>query len=268
MEFEEENEKELIQQQSCNSKSSESRVCRICFDGEYIEKALIYPCHCTGTMKFIHEECLKLWILTQKCDIQNYQCDICKTKLKMETIYKQKLSFKNLNRECLKIIIFPIVICLIGSVFGIVMLYFVAGLISDSLQTSEKVYLVIVLITCLLMLCTLLYTLVHSIKSGCFLRQLVSWRIFSLAEPLGDSFTQTVLTETYIKESFEHKNPAPNMPNSQSRPYELMTTTLQRAEDVSFFIRRSQTTRSVRPFDVVPELESLTPRLARDLPQH
>ena len=35
-------------------------ACRICFETESDINPLIYPCKCSGSMKYIHEACLKI----------------------------------------------------------------------------------------------------------------------------------------------------------------------------------------------------------------
>lgn len=38
----------------------DENICRICLEGENLEKVLISPCKCSGSMKYVHEECLKI----------------------------------------------------------------------------------------------------------------------------------------------------------------------------------------------------------------
>lgn len=38
---------------------NQSKACRICFESEGVK---ISPCNCTGTVQFVHSECLSLWI--------------------------------------------------------------------------------------------------------------------------------------------------------------------------------------------------------------
>ena len=43
-----------------------SKICRICYGDDNTDKnPLIYPCKCSGSMKFIHYECLKTWLTNQ-----------------------------------------------------------------------------------------------------------------------------------------------------------------------------------------------------------
>ncbi len=68
----------------------ENDVCRICFSNtKSADNPLFGPCHCTGTMKFIHFACLKSWlnlklVAQQAPQLRSYywksfECEICKT---------------------------------------------------------------------------------------------------------------------------------------------------------------------------------------------
>ena len=70
-----------------------SKICRICYLEEETENnPLIIPCSCSGSMKYIHYECLKKWICTQTCleidsndicsifIIKKIECELCKNK--------------------------------------------------------------------------------------------------------------------------------------------------------------------------------------------
>ncbi|OMJ83773.1 hypothetical protein SteCoe_15252 [Stentor coeruleus] len=67
---------------------AEGGVCRICFNEDNTnENPLIAPCHCTGTMKFIHLACLQTWINSKiskttsgesvSYNWKNMDCEIC-----------------------------------------------------------------------------------------------------------------------------------------------------------------------------------------------
>ena len=81
-----------------NRRSSEKveskyKICRICYSEEESEdNPLIQPCICSGSMKYIHLECLRHWLRTSifeqiedtnNCCIYLYrtpECELCKTK--------------------------------------------------------------------------------------------------------------------------------------------------------------------------------------------
>jgi len=57
-------------------------MCRICFDAveEQLEKAddsVIAPCKCTGSIKWVHRECLSMWMQAAGGDHYK-QCSVCR----------------------------------------------------------------------------------------------------------------------------------------------------------------------------------------------
>ena len=92
-----------------------SKICRICYCEEEEENPLLQPCICSGSMKYIHLNCLKHWLKTssfipiknnKKCEIYNYkqaECELCKSKLpdfirhqgKLYEIIEYTKEFKN-----------------------------------------------------------------------------------------------------------------------------------------------------------------------------
>ena len=81
-----------------------NKVCRICYGEEESEdNPLVQPCTCSGSMKYIHLNCLKTWIntsvnikleSTEYCNIYSYkaaECELCKTTFPDFIRYKGKL---------------------------------------------------------------------------------------------------------------------------------------------------------------------------------
>jgi hypothetical protein len=50
------------------------KACRICFE---THTPLYHPCKCSGSIKYIHEECLFHW-LQSRDDNRDIQCELCK----------------------------------------------------------------------------------------------------------------------------------------------------------------------------------------------
>ena len=72
-----------------------NKICRICYmeEEDEMENPIVRPCHCSGSCKYIHLNCLKQWINTKSClklDQNEYcsiflytetECELCKAKL-------------------------------------------------------------------------------------------------------------------------------------------------------------------------------------------
>ena len=83
------------------------KICRICLSEEdplnYYDDPLVQPCKCSGSMKYIHINCLKQWLNTKSCiKIENNHyfsfflikpviCELCQTKFPDYIEHKGKL---------------------------------------------------------------------------------------------------------------------------------------------------------------------------------
>ncbi len=54
-------------------RTSTQPTCRICYDDDP-KKTLISPCQCSGTMQYVHRECLLEWL---KNSPRSHRCEIC-----------------------------------------------------------------------------------------------------------------------------------------------------------------------------------------------
>uniref|UniRef100_A0A8C6S5Q0 RING-type E3 ubiquitin transferase n=1 Tax=Neogobius melanostomus TaxID=47308 RepID=A0A8C6S5Q0_9GOBI len=68
-------------------------VCRICHCEGDDESPLITPCHCTGSLRFVHQSCLQQWIKSSdtRC------CELCKYEFIMETKLKPLRKWEKLQ---------------------------------------------------------------------------------------------------------------------------------------------------------------------------
>ena len=106
----------LHENQKKKSTDFPQRCCRICYLEEETEiNPLIQPCLCSGSLKYIHLECLRKWIGTRNWTqiennenvciylIKEVDCELCKNKLpdyirhknKLYKIIDFKIDFKN-----------------------------------------------------------------------------------------------------------------------------------------------------------------------------
>ncbi|XP_073541250.1 E3 ubiquitin-protein ligase MARCHF6 [Phyllobates terribilis] len=63
--------------------AEEEDICRVCRSEGTAEKPLYHPCVCTGSIKFIHQECLLQWL---KHSRKEY-CELCKHRFAFTPIY-------------------------------------------------------------------------------------------------------------------------------------------------------------------------------------
>ncbi|KAF6031361.1 MARCH6 [Bugula neritina] len=58
-------------------------ICRVCRSEGSVDKPLFYPCVCTGSIKYIHQDCLVQWLKYSKKEF----CELCNHKFSFRPIY-------------------------------------------------------------------------------------------------------------------------------------------------------------------------------------
>uniref|UniRef100_A0A8C7YM91 RING-type E3 ubiquitin transferase n=1 Tax=Oryzias sinensis TaxID=183150 RepID=A0A8C7YM91_9TELE len=71
-----------------DSDEEEGDLCRICQMGEESSSnPLIQPCRCTGSLQYVHQECIKRWLRSKISSGTNLEaittCELCKEKLRL-----------------------------------------------------------------------------------------------------------------------------------------------------------------------------------------
>ncbi|KAG8001299.1 E3 ubiquitin-protein ligase MARCH7 [Nibea albiflora] len=71
-----------------DSDEEEGDLCRICQMGEEsMSNPLIQPCRCTGSLQYVHQECIKRWLRSKIGSGTNLEaittCELCKEKLRL-----------------------------------------------------------------------------------------------------------------------------------------------------------------------------------------
>ena len=88
-------------------KTKKAKICRICYEEEdpisNFDNPLVQPCNCSGSLKYIHLNCLKHWLNTKSCSnlfknenysvflVEPVQCEICKTNFPDFLKHKDKI---------------------------------------------------------------------------------------------------------------------------------------------------------------------------------
>lgn len=71
--------------------------CKICLEVVNPGQGkLIKPCRCTGSMGFIHEECLRTWLISKSIDIEESKCELCGYKFRMIMRFKNRFYCKSI----------------------------------------------------------------------------------------------------------------------------------------------------------------------------
>jgi hypothetical protein len=158
---------------------SDDTACRICMEPDHKDNPLITPCKCSGSVKYIHEECLKTWLISQEGDIDEGQCELCKTHFQMEFKIGRKCSPKESMRNGWSPLLYlPVLFAVM------IMLFLVIYLLSEryiniSQGQNEQGYTIALMITCGISGLVLLLLIVNTLKEICFILRLEEWHIFS-----------------------------------------------------------------------------------------
>ncbi|KAM3129335.1 hypothetical protein pb186bvf_018551 [Paramecium bursaria] len=99
-------------------------ICRICLNEEETSK-FIFPCDCKGSGKFVHEECLKLWILQkngiEKLFKRDISCEVCSYMYDMKIQFVDKFDWGQVKRApshvkaCWIFLILLLILLLLGA---------------------------------------------------------------------------------------------------------------------------------------------------------
>ena len=104
-----------------------AKLCKICFEDTetLISGKLLAPCQCAGSMKYIHEECLKTWLVSQKKHLPTASCEICNKTYKMDFKYGLKFYWRQAFHEgLLSFILSMFLIFMIVGIVVMIILFF------------------------------------------------------------------------------------------------------------------------------------------------
>src|SRR5690348_15157294 len=62
-------------------------TCRICRGEAALEQPLFYPCKCSGSIRYVHQDCLKEWLAHS----QKKYCELCKTPFRFTKVYDKSM---------------------------------------------------------------------------------------------------------------------------------------------------------------------------------
>ena len=83
----------------------------------------------------------------------------------MNVILAKTCNCANFKDECFKVLIFPLVISLIATIFAVIILYLLRGIQKGNLSNEEKVYFSLVIFACSVIIITLCCAFIKIIGS-------------------------------------------------------------------------------------------------------
>jgi hypothetical protein len=154
-------------------------ICRICFEAQADDNLLITPCKCTGSVKFIHEECLKAWLLSKQTDLKTVTCELCLAKFSMNFKFELKIApCANCGDSIAHWFFLPLLV----SVFTILVLM-ICIIIARIDLIKDVRYAALLLLACLVSTLMIVYLFITSIREAVFIEEISEWHILSVEPP-------------------------------------------------------------------------------------
>ncbi|KAH9924822.1 hypothetical protein B0H21DRAFT_764612 [Amylocystis lapponica] len=99
----------------------EQDTCRICSAPAEPDQPLFYPCKCSGTIRYIHQDCLTTWLAHSK----KKTCDVCKHPYSFTKVYATDmperlppvLLIRQLSRQMVSAVLFSLRAVMVGIVW-------------------------------------------------------------------------------------------------------------------------------------------------------
>jgi hypothetical protein len=163
------------------SQNQEDNICKICFEQGSRSNKLITPCRCDGSVRYVHEECLKLWLLASKDqEISQASCELCTTPYLMELKVTWKCSSENILADRLMQLCFLPLLLMVFSVLILILGVLIDQYFDDENQDPEqKNCTLVIIVTCLCTLFVVVYLIASIFKETCCIHSLSYWQIKS-----------------------------------------------------------------------------------------
>ena len=169
---------DLVSNVSLQQPEGQEKVCRICLEStEETSNRLIHPCRCTGSVRYIHAECLKAWLASQIEDLASAHCEICKTPFEMTIKLSRSCSPREACTSGLTQCLFaPLLLAVLGMLVLIVYLLSDKYLVNAS-SGQQRGYTAALVGTCVVSSFVIAYLLFKALREACCSRKLVEWTI-------------------------------------------------------------------------------------------
>jgi hypothetical protein len=169
---------------SVNSKDLEkekekAEICRICYEPAQETKLLIHPCKCAGSLKYIHEDYLKIWLLSLKKNFDDRKCELCQCSFIMEYKMVNSASFKEILKQSIATCVFMPILALIFAMILAIIYFLTQKYFSSGATDEEKVYSLAIISVCAVAGIIILLLLLCMIKSAFIKKKVTDWKILN-----------------------------------------------------------------------------------------
>ena len=134
---------------------------------------LISPCRCSGSLKYIHEDCLKAWLASKLIDKGKAKCEICKTRFLMDFVMASKC-YPSEAFKCGVGEILLLQMILIVLILNIIIIFVAAKRLE-----SDTGFAVTLINVCCFSGVFIIVLVAKYLRKACMKKHLKNWRIFS-----------------------------------------------------------------------------------------
>lgn len=150
-------------------------VCKICLEDD-MSSTVLSPCRCIGSVKYVHEDCLKTWILAKRRDIRTSSCEICNTHYLMDVkIGKRCIYWQFIRSNVSRGMVGPMLILALFMVF--LMIYVLVEKIYEASNSTAKVFPFIMIAICGVVSIALSALIFLFFRQFCYAKVLKEWNI-------------------------------------------------------------------------------------------
>jgi len=190
---------------------STDSTCRICLESETSDNLLLHPCKCAGTVRHVHEDCLKAWLSSREQDLALAQCELCKTPFVMNVKLRRRCAPKGfLNEGFTHCLLAPLLAGVLGMV-GLIIYLLADKYLVNASSSSQRGYSSALIGVCLLASLVLIYLLFKALREAFCSRYIQEWTIQNHDLPEQDSVpnskTDSVLEPSQVEMRPEGSEP-------------------------------------------------------------
>jgi E3 ubiquitin-protein ligase DOA10 len=153
------------------------RTCWVCLDCESDEFKLISPCKCLGNLKYAHEECIKVWVLSRNKDLVESECENCKEGFIMKFLLDVRCRYSHKLNAFVPFIIFPVLIILMSGIFIVIFILLVNKIAEVSEAAGEIAYLTFLLFISAVIIVIIVTIFARTIRKSFCVYEIISWSI-------------------------------------------------------------------------------------------
>jgi RING-variant domain len=176
---------------------SEDITCRICLETDQAIKNFIRPCKCSGSIKYVHEGCLKTWLMSLGKDLDSSKCELCSTKFLMSFRILRKCSPKNSCKTGAAHCLFIPILLIVMLILFLVVYLLIEKYFHSKSSGDQQAYIIALSLTCIVAGSIIVVLIFNSIKEACYLPKLEEWTI--LSQDIPDEQDKEIGDEEFAK---------------------------------------------------------------------